>query len=123
MEITPELITQYGLMNKISTGHTLLDLLLCLLVPLLLKHLAPRLADGIHKLWPQRNNAAKTFTRRIEFTQRSGYYWYDSDNQPSNSVLQRAILNVINMQVQALNELHEADFTLKKRGPGELLGA
>ena len=61
-------------MSKISTGNTYLDLLFCLLVPLMLKHLIPLLADVPN--WFSRTKAAeKTFTRIIEHTQRSGYYW------------------------------------------------
>ncbi|KAG2490394.1 hypothetical protein HYH03_011194 [Edaphochlamys debaryana] len=114
MEITPELITQYGLMSKISTGNTYLDLVFCLLVPLLLKHLVPFLATLPTKLWPEKA-AKKTFSRYIEFTQRSNYYWYDSDSQPPNSILQRALLNAINKHVQTLAELPAADVSLKKK--------
>ncbi|GLC44229.1 hypothetical protein PLESTB_000755000 [Pleodorina starrii] len=114
MEITPELITQYGLMNKISTGNTFLDVAFCLLVPLLIKHLVPRLAALSLRLWPTKTSE-KRFSRSIEYTQRSHYYWYDSDSQPPNSILQRALLNLINGQVQALAELHDADVTIKKK--------
>ncbi|KXZ51383.1 hypothetical protein GPECTOR_12g345 [Gonium pectorale] len=114
MEITPELITQYGLLQKISTGNSLFDIVLCLLVPLLLKHLIPW-ASGLPKLvWPSKP-AAKTFTRYVEHTQRSTYYWYGSDSDPPNSILQRAVLNAINQRVAALRELPEADLTLRKK--------
>ncbi|KAG2423696.1 hypothetical protein HXX76_015086 [Chlamydomonas incerta] len=118
MEITPELITQYGLMSKISTGSTYLDMMFCLLVPLILKHLIPLLATLPSKLWKEKA-AAKTFTRIIEHTQRSSYCWWDNDQQPPNSILQRALLNKINKHVQTLSELPEADLTLKKRPAAE----
>eukprot|EP00198_Chlamydomonas_reinhardtii_P011333 XP_001700670.1 ubiquinol:cytochrome c oxidoreductase biogenesis factor [Chlamydomonas reinhardtii] len=118
MEITPELITQYGLMSKISTGSTYLDMMFCLLVPLILKHLIPLLATLPSKLWKEKA-AAKTFTRIIEHTQRSSYYWWDNDQQPPNSILQRALLNKINKHVQTLSELPEADLTIKKRPAAE----
>ncbi|KAG2428239.1 hypothetical protein HYH02_014421 [Chlamydomonas schloesseri] len=118
MEITPELITQYGLMSKISTGSTYLDMMFCLLIPLVLKHLVPLLATLPSKLWKEKA-AAKTFTRIIEHTQRTSYYWWDNDQQPPNSILQRALLNKINKHVQTLSELPEADLTIKKRPAAE----
>ena len=41
MEITPDMITQFGLMNKISTGHSVMDILLCLLVPVIIRQIVP----------------------------------------------------------------------------------
>lgn len=61
-------------MNKISTGNTMMDLFLCLLVPLLLKHLIPKLAALPLRLWPSAA-AAKSFSRCIQHTERSNYYW------------------------------------------------
>ncbi|EFJ51652.1 hypothetical protein VOLCADRAFT_116304 [Volvox carteri f. nagariensis] len=114
MEITPELITQYGLMSKISTGNTYLDVVFCLLVPLLLKHLVPVLTSLPQRVWPSKA-ATKCVTRCIEHTQRSSYYWYDSDSQPPNSILQRAVLNLINREVQTLRELTDADVAIRKK--------
>lgn len=118
MEITPEMITQFGLMNKISTGNTYLDLVLCLLVPLLLKHLVPFFMALPSKFYIQKER--KTYTRTITFTQRSGYYWYDSDTAPPNSILQRALLNLINRQIEALRALPSVDLALRKRPANEL---
>ena len=42
MEGSPAgLLTQLGIMNKISTGNTFVDIVLCMLMPLLLAHFAP----------------------------------------------------------------------------------
>lgn len=54
-------------------GNTYLDLVLCLLVPLLLKHLVPFFMALPSKFYIQKER--KTYTRTITFTQRSGYYW------------------------------------------------
>ena len=58
-------------MSKIHTGNTYLDALLCMLVPVLLRHLVPFLSALPARLWPAK--AAKAFSRSINFTQ---YYRY-----------------------------------------------
>ncbi len=64
------LLTYPSLLNP---GNTYLDLVLCLLVPLLLKHLVPFFVGLPGKLFVPKET--KTYTRTITFTQRSGYYW------------------------------------------------
>jgi len=107
-------------MNKISTGHSFLDLLLCLFVPLILRSVVPWLTDWVSGLFSKEAKKEEVFTRNIEYTNRSNYWWYDSgDSGPPNSTLQRAIINYINKRVQVLGELPVADFQLKKKPPPE----
>ncbi len=40
---------------------------------------------------------------------------YDSDKQPPNSILQRAILNYINKETATLSNLPDAELQLKKK--------
>ncbi|MEW5302337.1 MAG: hypothetical protein WDW36_005136 [Sanguina aurantia] len=116
MEITPDLITQYGLISKISTGHAMVDVLLVFLLPLLLKHLMPYLITFARALWHRQGGQAEPrFSRVIEHTTLSNYCWWDSDRSPPNSILQKAILNHINRMTGVLRLLPDAEFQLKKR--------
>lgn len=45
---------------------------------------------------------------------------YDSDTAPPNSILQRALLNLINRQIEALRALPSVDLALRKRPANEL---
>jgi hypothetical protein len=99
MEITPDLITQFGLvsarfcaprraaasnerlppiaptltapaapaqMNKISSGNSMVDVLLCLLVPMILKHIVPLVKVKLTKLFSIRNVESNVYTREIQ---------------------------------------------------------
>jgi hypothetical protein len=68
-------ITQFGLINKISTGNGMVDVLCCMLVPILLRNLLPKLTEFVTQLFKRTKCAEKVFSRVIEHTQRSGYYW------------------------------------------------
>lgn len=50
MDNPAQLLTQVGVMNKISTGHTVLDLLLCMVLPVLLTQIAPHF-DRARQWW------------------------------------------------------------------------
>jgi hypothetical protein len=52
-------------MNKISTGHGALDVLLCLLVPIIIKHLAPFVRRHLPKLF-RRSANPDVYTRDIQ---------------------------------------------------------
>ncbi|GFH26195.1 AAA domain-containing protein, partial [Haematococcus lacustris] len=114
MEINPDMITGFMMMNKISTGHTALDLILCMLVPLIIRSVLPHLSAWATALFTREAKEKKKFNRHIEWT-RNNYWWYDNDGQPSNSILQQAILNYINTKVDLLNQLPDVEYQLKKK--------
>jgi hypothetical protein len=66
MELSPQLITQFGLMNKISTGNSFLDMLLCMLVPWLLQHLVPWLQSYMQAWFAAKPTSS--YTRNITHT-------------------------------------------------------
>jgi len=114
MEITPELITQFGLIQKLSTGHAYLDMVLVMLLPLLVKQLLPWITDFVNGLLKGKEaREEEVVTRHIEHRKNYDYYWYD--DAPSNTILQKAILNFINTQPDILRELPTAEYQLKKR--------
>ena len=69
-------ITQFGLMNKISTGNGMVDVLCCLLVPILLRNLLPKLTEFVTQLLKRPKASETVFLRVIEHTQRTNYYWW-----------------------------------------------
>lgn len=115
MEITPDTILGYGLMSKISTGNSLYDMILCMLVPLALRTLIPYITEKLSTFFTAQVVVQDKFTRLIEHTRTNTYYWYDGDQGPPNSILQRALLNFINKKVDLLGQLPMCDFQLKKR--------
>ena len=83
-----ESMTSLGMIQKISTGFVLLDLALCMLLPVALQKLRPTL----QKLWARfmAGPDDARFTRHIKFIKREGYYHYDPSER--NHILQEAIL-------------------------------
>lgn len=81
-------LTQFGLMQKISTGNMAADMLICLLMPLILKHLAGYWTQFKEWIMSAGEKKADVFVRKIEYHVHQGYYYYyDSDNN-RNKVLQ-----------------------------------
>jgi hypothetical protein len=98
MEISTDMLTQFGLMSKISTGHAFLDMMLCLLVPVLLQRLLPALKDLFQYLFHKPIPVQQCFRRTIEFAQKNSYYYYyhGSQEDPPNSILQAALIAYFN---------------------------
>eukprot|EP00198_Chlamydomonas_reinhardtii_P010411 XP_001699748.1 lecithin:cholesterol acyltransferase [Chlamydomonas reinhardtii] len=98
MSLTPELITQFGLLGKVRTGHPVLDAVLCMLLPLLLRWAQPRLnrwallAAAALRRWWSGEAGCKEVVRVIEHVAAEDGYYYDPDGQPANAILQRALL-------------------------------
>ncbi|PNW87042.1 hypothetical protein CHLRE_02g106450v5 [Chlamydomonas reinhardtii] len=102
MSLTPELITQFGLLGKVRTGHPVLDAVLCMLLPLLLRWAQPRLnrwallAAAALRRWWSGEAGCKEVVRVIEHVAAEDGYYYDPDGQPANAILQRALLAYVN---------------------------
>ncbi len=80
MEVTPEMITQFGLINKISTGNSLLDLVLCLVMPMLVRHCLPRLSAFLRRrlrFWKSKT----IYTRTITYDRPSDYWYAGRERQ------------------------------------------
>ncbi|KAG1664746.1 hypothetical protein FOA52_004754 [Chlamydomonas sp. UWO 241] len=119
MEITPDLITQFGLIQKVSTGHAYLDMALVMLLPIIVRTVFPIIHEYGTKLlaWLARSKCEEgVYERSIEHKRSSNYYWYDNEG-PSNTILQKAVINFINTKVEILRELPTADLQIKKRIP------
>jgi hypothetical protein len=81
-------MTHFGLIQKISTGSMVFDLVLCFIIPVALKYSKPYL----ERLWEWYSAAHERArcVRNIKFTKREGYYHYDPSEK--NNILQEAIL-------------------------------
>eukprot|EP00775_Hariotina_reticulata_P004999 gene4999-5240_t len=117
MEITQDMLMQYGLMQKLSTGHSLLDALLVMLVPLLINHLLPQVrsvAEKLQKWW--KKNPTSRHERVIVHKQKTGdRYYYDTDNEDMpNHKLQQAILVYLNTLPHLFSQLESANVQLCK---------
>jgi len=117
MEITQDMLLQYGLMQKLSTGHSLLDALLVMLVPLLINHLLPHVrgvAEKLQKWW--RKNPTARHERVIIHKQKTGdRYYYDQENEDMpNHKLQQAILVYLNTLPHLFSQLESANVQLCK---------
>ena len=75
-ELPPLPPVRYGLMSKISTGHSMVDVFLCLLVPMLIRQLLPFLMDVVNRLMRRDGKQEHQFTRHVEHTNRTNYYWW-----------------------------------------------
>ncbi|GAX76373.1 hypothetical protein CEUSTIGMA_g3819.t1 [Chlamydomonas eustigma] len=120
MELTPDLITQFGLIQKVSTGHAYLDMLLVMLLPLLLRNLLPVLQTWCEYIWNLERKKVN-FERTIEYKKNYQYYWYDNQDGPNNSILQKAVINFINSKTEILRELPNAEYEIKKKPVEEKL--
>ena len=83
-----------GIIQKISTGHMLIDVCICMLLPLMLAHFKPY----IDTVWAWLNKTTQTarFTRTIKYVKREGYYHFDPSE--SNQIMHEAVLLFIGSQ-------------------------
>lgn len=123
MEINQDLIVQWGLMNKLSTGNALLDTFLVMLVPLLVNQLLPYIRDfGDRIIRSQRKQVQKYHERIIEHKQKDHYCYYSSDEDMPNHKLQQAIMIHLNNLPEVFSQLETADVRLAKVKRPKCLG-
>eukprot|EP00879_Flechtneria_rotunda_P010326 GHRR01010797.1.p1 GENE.GHRR01010797.1~~GHRR01010797.1.p1 ORF type:complete len:380 (+),score=105.86 GHRR01010797.1:129-1268(+) len=113
MEITQDMIMQYGLMSKLSTGNSFLDTILVLLVPILVNRLIPLLHTQWERLF-RPTNPDKTHERVIVHKHKSCYHYWGSDDETPNHKLQQAILIYLNTLPGVLDQLESANMQLCK---------
>lgn len=112
---------QFGLMQKLSTGNSVLDALLVMLLPLVFRHVMPFLTSLLQR-WQERNSKPNQHRRDISHTYRpnSYYSYYSSDDQsPPNHKLQTAILVHLNTLPGLQQSLVNADVKLVKVPQGK----
>eukprot|EP00878_Enallax_costatus_P010725 GHUV01011202.1.p1 GENE.GHUV01011202.1~~GHUV01011202.1.p1 ORF type:complete len:229 (+),score=40.50 GHUV01011202.1:562-1248(+) len=117
MEINQDLIMQWGLMNKLSTGYALLDTLLVMLVPLLVNQLFPHIREYFSDMLDRwRNRKNKGHHERIIVHKQKDYY--DTDEDMPNHKLQQAIMIHLNNLPEVFSQLETADVRLAKAKRG-----
>ena len=89
-----ESMASLSMLQRVSTGYVVLDILLCALIPVILQKIKPYAQE----LWRWLSADADTakFTRHVKFVKREGYYHYDPAEK--NHLLQEAILTYIGSQ-------------------------
>ena len=119
MELNTDMITQWGMINKISTGHPTLDVLLCMLLPLLMKHLLPQLKQWSQEIMdllfkretvPEPEEVIRTVTFIEEPTGKK------KKEQEYNDKLQEAILYKVNRTPDIAKILQQASAGLTQKG-------
>ena len=100
-----QLLMQYGV-NKFSSGSMYIDMLMCMIVPLVMKYLFSKKLFELYKILPAYVYASgeRKFRRLIETMDEHLSYYVDE----SNLIMQRAILNYINQSMQGVQH-HRLD--------------
>lgn len=119
MELTPDLITQFGLMQKVSTGHPMLDMLIVMLVPILIRNFYPQLMNIVNSIMNSNRTDRTAYERIIEHRKNYEYWWSSDDDGPSNTILQKAVINYINSKADVLRTLPKADYQIKNKAKEE----
>ncbi|WIA18891.1 hypothetical protein OEZ85_003563 [Tetradesmus obliquus] len=116
MEINSDLIMQYGLMSKLSTGWALLDAILVMLVPLLVNRLLPQLHTFVKQLFTRAAPPEQTHERVIIHKQNPNRsWWYSADDEEHpNHKLQQAIIVYLNTLPELFSQLESCDVQLCK---------
>lgn len=104
------MMTQLGIMNKVSTGNSVLDIILCLLVPVLLQRITPWLQQLWNSLVEYRRRPSTTNTRTIIYQKRSD--WITTVGNAYNHRLQEALLFKINIMPEVTKQMVEAEAQL-----------
>lgn len=105
-------LSQFGLMNRITTGNSFLDIILCMLVPLIVNRLLPALSESASEIWEKLSKGwsskSHEHCRTIIYTQKRYY----SDEEDYNDRLQQAILLHINRLPGLADILVDAEASL-----------
>ena len=99
-------------MQKLSTGNSILDAVLVMMIPFLWSHILPFLQDLVSK-WKGRTTRAKV-RREVAFTFKHNRFFDYSEDIPPNHKLQTAILVHLNTLPGFQDSLLTADVKLVK---------
>ncbi|KIY92742.1 hypothetical protein MNEG_15221 [Monoraphidium neglectum] len=110
-----------------STGHSTMDMVLVILVPLLLRQLLPLLQAAWEKYLKRADKGSGAHQRVVTYTQKHAQYSYsgDIDKEPPNHLLQAAILLYLNHTADLASKITHADVQLRrvKKDAGVATGA
>eukprot|EP00803_Ostreobium_quekettii_P009968 evm.model.scf_285EXC.12 EVM.evm.TU.scf_285EXC.12 scf_285EXC:84718-88170(-) len=106
------LLTQFGIMQKISTGNMLFDMALMFMMPVILKYAAGYCSQLKQWFLGRLHFEPSKYVRTIDYTCRSGSSWYwDRDNN-RNKVLQDSILMFLDSKQDVVEQFKVAGFKL-----------
>lgn len=110
------MLTQFGLMQKISTGNMAVDMLICLMMPMILKYLSGYWKQLKDWFLAEPENKKLVFIRTIEYHVNNGYYYYYDKENNLNKALQDAILMYLDDQPKIIQKFKEAYLKLTDQG-------
>lgn len=116
MDLNGDSIVQFAMMNKISTGNSMLDVMLCMILPIVLRQLFPFIKDIWNKVMQRPHRNTSTHERHIVYTHKSDN-WHggvDIDKEPPNHLLQGAILLYLNRCGDIASKINVAQVQLRR---------
>lgn len=112
------------LMLSRGTGHSTVDMLLVMLVPLIIRQLLPLIQAAWEKWVKMMDRKANVHERIVAYTQKNTQYSYtgDIDKEPPNHLLQGAILLYLNHTADLASKITAADVQLRRVKKDAALG-
>eukprot|EP01026_Neomeris_dumetosa_P046865 TRINITY_DN4002_c0_g1_i10.p1 TRINITY_DN4002_c0_g1~~TRINITY_DN4002_c0_g1_i10.p1 ORF type:complete len:627 (-),score=84.43 TRINITY_DN4002_c0_g1_i10:466-2346(-) len=112
-------LAQLGIVNKLSTGHMILDVILAMLVPLAMRFLVhewKNVQEFVSKNLFKRNDYEwrDAYICTLTWTRAQGYYSYGDRQSPPNYLLQEAIDIYINSHKNLIYTFKQASVNLRK---------
>lgn len=95
----------------------MIDMVIVMLLPIVLRTVLPIVISWVKDFMNRRqpDPEEEVYERQIEYKKDGSYYWYSNGDDPSNTILQKAVLNFINTKVEVLRQLPSANLEIKKK--------
>lgn len=97
----------------------MLDMFIVMLVPILIRNFYPQLMNFINAIMNANRADETAYERIIEHRKNSEYWWSSDEDGPSNTILQKAVINYINSKADVLRTLPKADYQIKNKAKEE----
>ncbi len=95
----------------------MIDMVVVMLLPIVLRTVLPIIINWVKDFFSSGEpmSCDEVYERQIEYKKDGSYYWYSNGDDPSNTILQKAVLNFINTKVEVLRQLPSANLEIKKK--------
>ncbi|CAD7700063.1 unnamed protein product [Ostreobium quekettii] len=106
------LLTQFGIMQKISTGNMVFDMALMFMMPVILKYAVDYWGQLKQWFLQKHNIVPSKYVRKIEYTRHSGWSYYSDSDNNRNKVLQDSILMFLDSKQDVVEKFKDAFYKL-----------